>query len=363
MTIIQSTALLYLSVFISSSLFVNKSSKIKGKFLPRKTLKLVLLLIGLSILSYMAGIRFGIGTDYFSYVDIFKVASLQSDTRIEPGYILLNVIVKFLGGNEHVLFFIVEFLTILFVYLFLNTYNEKIDLGLGMITFLLFYYNYSFNAVRQSLAMSIGLYSFVYIDKKNIKKFLFFIILAMSMHIGALIILPFYFLYNSLGKKSKMFRFFIYLVAFVGIINYQQIIFFFSNYILDSSYYLQYAKGGEVNLGIGWFVIYSPYILPGLVFFKKLSKDTSFRFYYFLLIIGFILKLTIYFGGAFLDRVADFFLIVVVWLVPYYYKVFKKSRYLFWIPMWAVINSLVYWYVIYINNGASETIPYITIFQ
>src|SRR5699024_6791584 len=145
--------------------------------------------------------------------------------------------------------------------------------------------------------------------------------------------------------------------------NYSQIIEFISLNFLNNSYYLKYAQEGESSIGIGLFVITAPYLLPGLLLYKRLSKNNkSFDLYMFLIIIYLIMRLIGYFGASSLNRIAYFFNTPAIWLIPYYYRELKRNKYLYWVPFVSIAGIMIYWYFTFIVGGGAGTMPYTSIF-
>ncbi|QOQ78664.1 EpsG family protein [Aerococcus urinaeequi] len=358
-----SSAVFYFLLFTISSLLVGFTSKISNKLFYDKAFKIVMLIISLFLPSYFAGIRFGIGTDYFNYVSIFEKLTSNMHTDTEFGYAFLNTFVGNLGGNEHTLFFIVSFITHLFIFLFLYHYRKHLNVGLGFFIYLLLYYNFSFNAIRQSLSMAIILYSYTFLEEKNLYKFLITSLLAISFHNSAIVIIPFYFVYNYFAKSSGFKRSLVYLLVIVLMINYEPIIHFFSVNILNTGRYLFYLDGADGSVGFGLLLIYLPLLLPGIIYNKKMiNSNVSFQFFYFMFFTGFLLKFIGYFGGAFLTRIADIFLISLVWIVPYYYSILKKEMDSFLLASLVIFWVIAFWYYQSIYLEFNGTVPYNTIF-
>ena len=94
----------YLSVFIITSLLVEFSTKLKKKTILDKFFRTLISLLALAIPSYVAGIRYNVGTDYFSYIRIFNNIKIGKFGRIEQGYVFLNQIVDRLNGDVQVVF-------------------------------------------------------------------------------------------------------------------------------------------------------------------------------------------------------------------------------------------------------------------
>lgn len=360
------STILYLSIFFVTGILSEYSVRLKDYLIEEKVKKILFILFALFIPSLFAGIRYGIGTDYNNYTDIFTAINTGvGNNPTEIGYTILNFIVGQFGGSIQTVFFIMSFLTMLFVYLFLIEYKENISVGIGMLIFLIMFYNMSYNIVRQVLAMTITLYATKYLDKKKPKSFVLFILLAMSFHAGAVILLPLYWVYNSFPNKRKFYRVMIYIVYFLALANYQNIVEFVSLNILGTEKYLYLAKDAGGNLALGSVVQFAPHLLIGFVFYDGLMEENkSFKFFYFLLVIGYLTGLLPAFGAPIvLRRIGGFFTITNVWLVPYYYRYFKHKENYFWLVPLLIIYMLLLWYVMYIMGGDAETVPYNTIFN
>ena len=360
------STVLYLSVFFATSILSAYSVRLDDYLVEEKVKKIFFMMFILFIPSFFAGIRYGIGTDYNNYSDIFTaIHTGVGNNPTEIGYTILNAIVGKLGGNVQIVFFIMSFLTMFFVYLFLMDYRKSISVGIGMLVFLTMFYNMSYNIVRQVLAITISLYAMRCIDKQKPKSFIFFVLFAMTFHAGAVIILPLYFVYNSFPNKRKLYRIVIYIVYFLALTNYQTIVEFVSLNILDTEKYLYLTRDAGENLALGTVVQYAPQLLIGFVFYDELMEgNKSFKFYYFLLVIGYLTGLLPAFGAPIvLRRINSFFTISNVWLLPYYYRHFKNKENYSWLVPIVIIYMLLFWFVMYIMSGNAETVPYNTIFN
>lgn len=360
------SVILYLSIFFITGVLFEYSEYLDKYLIEEKFKKILFVTCIMFIPSFFAGIRSGVGTDYDNYSAIFTAINTGvGNNPTEMGYTFLNYIIGQFGGNIQTVFFIMSFLTLLFIYLFLYEYRSSIGIGLGILVFLISYYNMSYNIVRQVLAISISLYSMNFIDKRKSKHFVFFILLAMSFHAGAVIMLPLYIFYNNFVNKRRLFRVLTYLVYFLALANYQYIVEFVSLNILGTDKYLYLTKNLGTNLGLGAVVRYAPQLLIGFVFYDELLlNNKSFKLYYFLLVMGYLTGLLPAFGAPIvLNRIGSFFSIANVWLIPYYYQYFKYKENYNWIVPTLIIYILMVWFVMYIIGGDSETVPYNTIFN
>ena len=179
------------------------------------------LLIALSDLS--------IGADTLTYSDAFSVFSkakfqdLVKDFnllrgikvgsyRFEPGYVFLNWILGKCGFSFRMFLILYAAFCIISVTKFIDQYSQDacfsfcLFLALGM-------YGYYFGIIRQSIAVSILLFSINSIKKRQIFKFFILVFIAFLFHKIALIFLPFYFVANiKLTKKTYEIHFFLWVV-------------------------------------------------------------------------------------------------------------------------------------------------------
>lgn len=142
------------------------------------------LLILLAVLGplLLSALRYGIGTDYFfTYIPQFNVIANGGQSYYEFGFYLLNRFVASFTKSGQWLIATVSSIFMITVYfqLFEMAYNYVISI-------ILFYlsYNYfiSLNNIRQSLAAAIILIAIHALINKNEKMFIFWMIIAVSIH-------------------------------------------------------------------------------------------------------------------------------------------------------------------------------------
>lgn len=143
--------------------------------------------------------RYGVGTDFFNYKDIFDY-----NHPIEPLFSLFIKITKILGGNYSVFVFWIFAVTFcLKVFVFYKLGYKK-GFFLSLMLYCSFYYiAYDINAIRQGMAMSVTLLAcyYAYLDKKN--TYIAICIIASLIHYTAIIFLPFIFLLKY-DRNKKM---------------------------------------------------------------------------------------------------------------------------------------------------------------
>lgn len=194
------TLLLYNFVLLSSTFFVWLSEKNKDN-----TTKYVYLYIAFLSVFFLSAFRYGLGKDYFNYLDIFLDISKNGkdynyDGRLEIGYLWLNQAIIFFGLSYDYLIIVVSFIFTLFIFLSYPKENKAV------FHFFIFgvYLFVSFSLLRNSIAFSIVLFAIMnfYLYNKKLK-YTFFIIISSLFHISSLILIPFVFI----NKKTSKFIF------------------------------------------------------------------------------------------------------------------------------------------------------------
>ena len=340
---------------ICSEISVKNKNKIVRRFS-------IILVIGIPSILY--AFRYGIGTDYFRYVLAFqRLQVIGFDSRYEWGYVLINLIVGKLNGNVQVVFLLTSIIMMTFIYCAVRYYAKTLSVGIAMFSYMMMYYQMSYNAVRQSVAMAICLYSIKYIHDRKLLKFSFLVLLASGFHTTALLLFPFYFFYKILGEKNKKgVRFLFYMIMSIGVLNIGNILRPMFNRIPSLNYYSSYLDSSTSDFSIGLFSRFIPFLLMGLYLYDHTWKrDEKFILIISLYSIGLILKLTGLVGAQYINRVSLSFEVTLVLLIAYCVKSFNVRREYFAsiiLLFYVVIN----WWYIYIYSGSHGTVPYKSIF-
>ncbi|WP_411677443.1 EpsG family protein [Caproicibacter sp.] len=317
--------------------------------------------------SLTAGFRYGIGTDYLLvYYPEFQ--NLQNHihyhSRMELGFVLLNRFVIALGCGFPVLLFLVSFLTILFVFLCLKQYRKKLSVGLGMLVFMLLYYQLSFDIMRQAAAMSIEFYALKYVTSRKLFRFSALTAFACCFHLSALILFPVYFAYFLYGKPKYQAPAMISYAALIFLVlNYNRILYPILGGIGSLRYYSGYLRATKsFSFSIGVFARTVPFLLPGFLLRRELKRDSRMFLLFNLLIMGCIFRLTAYTTVYFTERIAYYFLIPQIVLVPTYCRQFKEQKKT-WISVTIFAFVFFLWIYDYFVMGSCQTVPYRSIFQ
>lgn len=143
------------------------------------------------LLSFVYGIRYDYGNDYWNYYDVYLKCSDGFDPSIiEPGWGIINVLCQPIGFMGMV-FLITQF-EYYAIYKHIRLYIPKEYWWLAVFIFT-FTFNFQLlgcSMMRQFLAMVILLYSVKYVANRNVIIFLIVLGIAFSIHKTAIVFLP-----------------------------------------------------------------------------------------------------------------------------------------------------------------------------
>ncbi len=308
----------------------------------KKNEKYIVIVITILLILF-SGLRFsGTGSDDWSYIIIFDKVNKLSDAlfsidelnimghHMEYGYILLNSVVKSFSDNYMFLFLCTAFISVGF-----SSYNYLKYSPYIFLTLLLFFvhtYLYrDMNQIRAAIAASISLFSIRHIEDKNHAKFYIVMFFSSLFHIASLIIFIPYLL--SLTKFTKFKSLFFVILGFVlGGLSISTII--INNFPLIGSVTQtlnNYAESEYNSRSLGLFNITNIKVLAIYVFsyfyYDRLEKKLP---YFRTIFIFYTLDLAWRFAfndfAILAGRLATFFEIIEVILIPSYILIFKNKR-------------------------------------
>lgn len=122
--------------------------------------------------------------------------------KTEMGYCLWNMAVAHVTSNRYIFIMLTTGLMYYLFYKSLRRHTENPMIALVLFLALTFFF--SFTYLRQMLAAAFAWQSLQYIEKKNLKMFLLWILIASSFHNSAIIFLPAYFIPSSKININKI---------------------------------------------------------------------------------------------------------------------------------------------------------------
>lgn len=404
----------YLIIMAIATALVYLSFKVEEKT-DNKLLIFVSKAVAILFPAIIAGIRYDVGTDYKGvYEPLFEeILSGKQEFRlrsIEVGYILLNKLVIWLGGNFNFLMFLTSLITIVPIYLGLQHYKDKINTTFAFFLFMLLFYQKSFNLVRQMMAVAIVFFGFIYLDFKEddkkqedekykqkyeekcknrnqdiskykprykysqeykkymaiqYLKYFVCVVTAGLFQRTSLVMLIIPFVREMYANpRYKGLSIASYAVLLVIILNFELI----GNLMAkneDLYYYSLYFKDKPSSgISIAYFIRIIPVIIPFFFVKKKIIEDKQMNLLYSMTVIGCILLLLGYLTSTYGERLAYYFSIFQIVMFPYYTSCLKKNKILYKISIVLIIlfNTFI-WFYDYVYMKRDETIPYKTVFS
>ncbi len=152
--------------------------------------------------------RYGVGTDYFNYVQLYNNHAQLSFSEFitengfgEIVFFAIEKVAYILFDDPRFVFVSSIVLAITFFYLGLKSYKPRYP-ALVYLLYLMIMFPITFNAVRQGIAISIVFFAMSYIIKKKPGQYAILILLAGLFHVSALLLLPVYALGRFIDRTN-----------------------------------------------------------------------------------------------------------------------------------------------------------------
>lgn len=242
----ENTIYLYIGIVFSCCIFAsisqmmnkNRDIKIKSNFF---------FLLSFLVVCFFLVFR-DVGADLPMYKNIYNNSDLGGDyfNGQEPGFLLLNRVLKYLNLSDSFVIGLFGFITVLLYYKSIQFFSRSINVGLAVFAFGCLYYLQSFSLIRIYLVSGIVLYASKYLVQFELKKYLIIILLTIFIHYSAVLILIPLALYWVYLKTKIYFYLSLCLIFVLGFaaINFLSSIPVFARYE-------SYISGGVMKGGIG----------------------------------------------------------------------------------------------------------------
>jgi hypothetical protein len=350
------------------------SNKVKG------SQKEVLVFIALMLPCIIAGGRAtSIGTDVRGYLQPMFDAATSTNSfgeyinyawssnawRIrfvyeqEIGFTLLVWIVGKLTHNIHVVMFAIEAVTIVPFYYAIKRIVQKREIWLGMLIYYFFFYNLSFNVMRQCIAMSFLFLGVTYYFKKDYKKYFVFQVVAFLFHksslIGILIVLCEKFIASpkNTEKVARKNMIIVIVTSIIVVLGMNRLLYLLT--LVGLGKYGGYLRG-NLHFLPNQIISRAPIALMFIFNWKKL-KQNPINYFYFAMIIVSMVVAQLASVNEFSGRIASYFMLF------YVYSFIEVSRIKY---KGTQMNTVIgicyagfYWWFYFVLLGVAETVPYI----
>lgn len=283
-----------------------------------------------------------IGYNLSPNINVFEGEKLFN---YESGYILLNHILNKLGISEQVFLTIIS--AIIIVPMSITMIKRSKMPTLSILLYMAFgFLTMTFSGLRQSIAMGILFFSYMYIQDRKIIVFLICVILACTFHKSAIVFVFAYPLYNvNLKSKDYIFIIPIFIIAFLFRIQ----IFEYLAFLFKGE-----AVTAEATGAYGLFLFMIAILILSYLFYRNENKDVN-AYRNYILVATFIQMLASY--SNIVGRMGYYYWIFITLLVPEILKNQKKGldRFLYGT---AIITFLVVYYTTNLRSGYLNIVPY-----
>lgn len=325
----------YLTIFVCSCIFVNlaqytnKYNSCSAQHSKKNMAYNIFMILSMLFPIVTAGIRYNVGVDFNSYIDIYysivNSSILENIKTGEIGYVFLNMASEHIFNSPQGVFLFSSIITICFLYAAIRNHESKISFSLALFLYFTKFYPFSLNVMRQSIAISIIFYSYKYIVSRNFKKFLTFVIIAALFHTSAIIVIPFYFINGEKIKRSLLIKVISVFCCIIVVFNVDILLEKIGklNVISKYSVYSELINNNHISISSLLSQIIIIFLI--IIFWGRLiKKDDRIELYFWLYIFGFILTLAetkIQYAG----RIGMYFNILSVILIPYLLSIMKNK--------------------------------------
>lgn len=299
------------------------------------------MLVGLVLYSIIMGLRYGVGTDFFSYQNMYDGTMYGLEVEKEPGFVAIIKFAVTLGLGNPFCLFTYAFIQLFLIFKTFSGYKQVFPFM--VITFMLSeeWLMYA-NVIRHMIAFAIFVYALKFIINRNLIKYLLAIALACLFHKSAAVLIVIYPIYlirpSFFNKRSIQFILLGGSLVMMNLNFIQEFIAYFDKLIVLLGYGDKYLMDDrmdmEVSIGLGFLVEIC--IALTIIFFSPKVKlyfnSPLLNISYDLFFIGLLIKYS-FIGSMLIQRMNLFFLgftfIAAAFTMAYLFKTRKLMRYAF----------------------------------
>ena len=318
-------------------------------------MKILLALVSASPLIYIASVRYDVGTDYSSYVYIYRSIANGTGFSIEPLFALVNRVLSFCNFDYPAVFTVCAIIFLVFV--FMAIYEESPNCYLSI--FLLVsagYYFMSLNVMRQMVSCAILLWSVKFVSKRQFLPFVIAVIVALGFHYSSILFLIVYFLNDR--RIYHKYVFIIFPLFFASSFLFSDIIVKIASHTLYSGYFeSNLVEGHTAYLVI---LIQLAITLLAILFYD--NNDKKLKLFYNIQVVS--LFLSALSGTNILAiRLSWPFSLPSVILLPFILTKIKDPLTKFFVQMFVIAFYCSYIYYSVVISHNHGVLPYDTIFN
>lgn len=245
------------------------------------------LILSFPVLLLLGGLRgMDVGTDTYNYYTYFNILGGENLLRTEFLWISLNQFVSYIGGTFQLLVLCASFLSIFPVFYVIYKSSDKPNFSV-LIFYMLWYYFYSYNIMRQAIACAFILLAAYFLFRKRYYKTVIALGVAFLFHTVSIIAIPLLLiLYVKPSFKSNTFYALCLLFSLiVGFILGPKLLEFVTTFSDTFSTYNHYVQDlGISTADIIVFILLYDVLFLVILYLQK-QKSQWFQMYFFSILI------------------------------------------------------------------------------
>ena len=335
--------------------------------------------VAVFMLLFISGFRtMSVGSDLPHYRWCFdRIAENHSIFAGDPYYgkfyLILNWLCSIFGAND--ISFTVLLLCVSAINIFLVVYIAKTmspDISLTMFLFMCMdIFIPSLSMLRQSVAVSFVILSFMFLHKRRFLQFFACVLLGSLFHESAIIILPIYLLNFIPHTKNSVWAYLAIIIGFIVFAIFDDVIVKWVCIIFDFHYYWSYKMMGEKMTAMSN-IKYTIFIAVFMFFWiykiycdrKHIELDrkyqTCLNFYFFVALVSIY---NIISGRLFIvSRIIYYFTWSIILLVPLFLKSIKNKKTRTILTVLVIVAGLLYLSTVVVLRDQFSVMPYDTVF-
>ena len=321
------------------------------------------------LVALMVGLRDMIGGyDVFIYAKVFEqtppldllISSLNYYSielgRFETGYILVNSVIKLFATDKYFFFFIVSLISYFFIA------KSFSDLRFRIAAFFVFFSKFfivSFVYQRQFIAMGIVFIAIKYLIEEKKILFIFLILVASTIHLSALTIMPLLFLCKI--KYSNTHLFVIYISALIiGISPVMKTVLFYISEMEEFDKAATYAITEQSAIHIMYLIESTFLIITTLMYRNDFTKDKRSLAIFNVLVLYIVFTLLVIRDSG-LNRIPWYYSFGYCIMLPQLFMKLIKNKFMTVIVL-LLFCSFLFFRNVLVRDGGNN-VPYKAIFM
>lgn len=344
----------YSLIFISSTIFVWLAGYTKTN-LGRS----VFLFFAFLVIFLPSAFRYGVGTDFFNYYEIFEYRNYA--TKNEYGFYFVNLFVKYIELSAQ---WAMAAYALIFTMIGFFSYPKK-NAWVFHVLFISMLLFFSFNGIRQAISVAFIMLAMKFeLDRRNLVFFLL-IMIASMFHRSALFLLPAIALSRlPVGLNFKKYVFPLLVMVFTVIIWFGPSIFNIMQKVaiqlnLPYQHYFESAYFEKVRVNSGFYVITRIIFL--LLFMANVSKLLEISEKYWPVVVYssfYVIFSSLSYQSAAFGRLSYVYIPGVIYLIYAFFENYSRKSFLWFMFLFMTLSIFIAPYILgaysIVNNPNSD---------